>query len=173
MTRTSRQANINKFPGFNGEAGTITYMITGQDGQENPIYGEIDTKQGGTLRCMYCIKTFPIEENVGIPVSVGLDGVYLVEDAFCSLRCCLAELNIRVNRTDLEMNYSNSLNLLREMCKNSGIDLDTVRPAPCRRLLFIMNGPLSYEQFSEDLYYVIENKPPTISIFSKYDFFLN
>lgn len=171
MTLTSRITTIHSYPGFN--EGTVRYMCRSRNGNL-PQYGEItEADENEIFHCMYCIRSHQYKYSVGIPIGKSNDGTYRLVDVFCNIRCALAELANRESMRRVRLDYSNSRNLLREMCSRSNLNLDEIMPAPCKSLLKIFNGPLDHDQFADSMLYTLDNTIPRVFLQNQLDYFIN
>jgi hypothetical protein len=117
-------------------------------------YGPLDPDYLDNYNCMYCLRSFEELENIsevmGIPIrrTTVKDTIhYHMIDIFCCIRCMYAEYK----RRHTNQLYSQSMPLISEIyTKMTGKDPSSLRPSSDPRLLQIMNGPMTWDEYHEN-----------------------
>ena len=130
----------------------IGYKVYNADGR----YGVFDPALIRNSRCMFCLKKIgQSTEAMGIPIrrtlkktSTGEERIYYhMIDIFCRMRCVYGETRRRIGNPL----YAHSIEYLAEIfTRSTGQDFSQLKPSSDPRLLKIMNGPMSWDEYHTD-----------------------
>ncbi len=126
----------------------IGYKVYDADGH----YGVFDPNVISGYRCMFCLRKIgQSREAMGIPISREdrrEDQIYYhMVDIFCRFRCVYAELRRRRGN----QLYAHSMEYLAEIyTKSTGNSITDLKPSSDPRLLKILNGPMTWEEYHSD-----------------------
>lgn len=125
----------------------IGYKVYDADGR----YGVFDPAIIQKSRCMFCLKKIgQSPEAMGIPIrrTEKREKLYYhMIDIFCRMRCVRAELRRRRGNPL----YSHSEEYLAEIFTRwTGLDYSELKPSSDPRLLKILNGPMTWEEYHAD-----------------------
>lgn len=125
----------------------LGYKIHDKEGN----YSLIDSPPTKSYRCMFCLRKIEdFNTCLGIPIKrEKIDGklFYHMIDIFCKMGCVYAEIKRRIGNPV----FSQSMSLLSEIYMTStGEDFSKLKPSSDPRLLKIMNGPMTWDEYHSD-----------------------